>query len=204
MLILIIILIVIALLASLIFLANATVSVCYEESFKLLVKIGPIKVYDTNKTGKKPKSKDKNASNDKTKPSKNNIIKAIYKQNGFVRTVQEFTKLVRDIVTETKTTVKHFKFKKLVLDITVASGDAAMTAIEYGAVCTAVYPLIGLIASLTEVGFKKINISSDFQGNKSKCFFSFNIKMRVFHCIIAAYRTLKIYNDFKLRNGLNE
>ncbi len=204
MIVLIIVLSALVLIASLILLLNACVSVGYNESFKLFIKIGPFKVYDSAKSDKKAKKKSKNSSDDETKPKKKNAIKVIYKQKGFVGTVQEFARFVRDVVTETKTTIKHFKFKKLVLDITVASGDAAMTAIQYGAVCTAVYPVIGLIASLTDVGFKKINISSDFEGNKSKCTFSFSIKMRVFHCIITAYRILKIYNDFKLRNGLNE
>ena len=51
---------------------------------------------------------------------------------------------------------------RLYLDVLVASGDAAQTAIDYGKICAVVYPIQALIESKMRVRRRAINISTDF------------------------------------------
>ncbi|HZJ78598.1 MAG TPA: DUF2953 domain-containing protein, partial [Clostridia bacterium] len=56
----------------------------------------------------------------------------------------------------------------LYVNITVSKGDAAQTAIEYGKICSQVFPAMGFICSNMKVKKYDLNISPDYLANKSK------------------------------------
>ena len=76
----------------------------------------------------------------------------------------------------------------------VATDDAANTAIQYGAVCTAAYPLLSFFNTLANVQYKEIDIKSDFESKTPEFNFSLIIKCSVFYLIKIAFA---VYNDYK-------
>ena len=97
---------------------------------------------------------------------------------------------------------KHIAVRRLCLDIKVASEDAATTAIEYGAVCSAVYPALSFIDSIANVKMKSINVAADFNSDKPDFGFSVIIRARILFLIIMAFGVFSEYNKFKTRNEL--
>jgi len=93
--------------------------------------------------------------------------------------------------------------------ITVATGDAASTAIMYGAVIAAVNVLIELLQKITNLdGMKKaeIDVKCDYLGNKTKADIHVAMSLRVWHIfdfLIAALRAFlrkrKIIKKAKIR-----
>jgi hypothetical protein len=82
--------------------------------------------------------------------------------------------------------VKRIKLKRFGLDIICGGGDAADAAIEYGIVCSAVYPFIGYL----ETNFKgadkalDVNIGCDFE---NEAYFGTEMiaKLRIIHIVRA-------------------
>lgn len=82
--------------------------------------------------------------------------------------------------------VKKIKLKRFGLDVICGGGDAADAAIEYGVVCSAVYPFIGYL----ETNFKgaeralDVNIGCDFE---NEAYFGIDIKakIRIIHILRA-------------------
>jgi hypothetical protein len=85
---------------------------------------------------------------------------------------------------------KKIKAKQLKLDIICGGSDAADAAIEYGVVCSAVYPFIGYL----ETNFKgaekalDVNIGCDFE-NEAYFGTDIKIKLRIIHIVRALMRS---------------
>lgn len=159
---------------------------------ELRVKLLFLTVFDINKPKKKKKNK---------KPSK---VGAFFKKLfGFDKAVsqaedgEKTKKAISDKVTGFITLfmlladsalwlVKKIKLKRFGLDIICGGGDAADAAIEYGIVCSAVYPFIGYL----ETNFKgadkalDVNIGCDFE---NEAYFGTEIiaKLRIIHIVRA-------------------
>ena len=97
--------------------------------------------------------------------------------------------------------LKTVKFRKVEVGITVASDDAAKTAIEYGAVCSAVYPVLSLLYSKANIKYKQIDIKSDFNTEKSIFMISLTVNLQIIFLIITGIKVFKEYKDFSKRNG---
>lgn len=94
-------------------------------------------------------------------------IKNLYKGkglNGFIRLIKETANLASGTM---KGLFKHIIFKKFDVNITVASGDAADTAIKYGYVCAGVYPALSLLLNTVRYKDYTVDINTDFDGKES-------------------------------------
>lgn len=79
---------------------------------------------------------------------------------------------------------RHFRIKVARLKVNVATGDAASTAIMYGAVVQSVAYLIELISRITNVdGLEKadIDVKADYLSEKTSLDLCFVFSMRVWH-----------------------
>ncbi len=185
------------------------VFLCFEEDFTVLISFAGIKLFSTEKKSNIPKKektekKSTPASKENTflKDSKRlfSFLREKYGFGGAVRTVLEF---LNKLLSHTKTLLRHIKIKKVRLNITVADFDAAKTAIEYGAVCSAAYPVLAFLNSFAKVGFKKVDIRSDFEGNTPEFNFSADIKLQMFFLLVVAYRVYSEYKKFLLKENFN-
>ncbi len=82
---------------------------------------------------------------------------------------------------------KKIKFKRLGLDVVCGGSDAADAAIEYGVVCSTVYPFIGYLETNLKNAEKalNVNIGCDFE---NEAYLGIDIKAKI--CIIHILRAL--------------
>lgn len=176
-----------------------SVMVDVEKQFFLKIKILGIKLYEM-----KPDSDEKSptkTAEEKTKTAKKtnensatDVFVKIKKEQGFVAAVKSGMELASRMLSNVKRYLRHISIEKVKLDITIASDDAAKTAIEYGIVCQAVYPVTAFLNSFANVKWKQIDVTSDFQSVKPSFGFAATVKMRIIYLIIIA---IKCYNEWK-------
>ena len=70
--------------------------------------------------------------------------------------------------------------------------DAAATALEYGAICTAVYGFSAFLASVTDFNYNDITVNSDFDGEKGAEFRLYS-RFKVKPIIIVAVAVRALY-----------
>lgn len=175
----------------------------YDDDFYFKVKIVGIKVYEIEPEKGSAKSHLSDTESDKAvENQEKSFFKKLKDEKGFVGTVKETAKYIRDLLRVFGNNSKHITVKNFLLNITVAGDSAAKTAIEYGAVCTAVYPALSLINSLLNVKMKQVNINSDFNGGKPKFNVACTVKIRIIFALKVFKTALAEYNKFKLRNDL--
>lgn len=187
-------------LLALILMANISVNLEFKEDFKIAVKVLGIKVFDSSKT--KPEKKKNKHDKVKEEPTKEpqkkeNKIKEFVNSKrenlGTIGTLKYFLEVFKQVLLEVLWFIKKLKFNHFILNLTIATDDAANTAIEYGKVCAAIYPILSLITSNASVKFKEINISADFNKMAIDFDFSANVKVRIIYIIAVALKVFKIY-----------
>lgn len=199
---LIIILSVLALLVILCFLP-VSAKLGYDGDFTAVARLAGIKVYDSSREPKKEKKTktQKESKGKDTKKQENQILsglnfKRLTKKHGFVGAVKRLMSLVGRIFTHIKKLLRHIKFRKTKLKIVVSAENAADTAIYYGDVCAAVYPVLTLIDSNSDISFDKVDISADFTLAKPSFAFETVIVTRVLYLILGLFGAYSEYKKF--------
>lgn len=184
---------------SLILFLPITVKITFKENFIIKVMFSGIKIYELDTSKPKPESKDIKHTETvgETKENKKpNIFEKLKEKYGFTNTIKILFSFANDLLTHIKKLLRHIKINKVILNLSVTGDDAAATAIEYGAVCSAVYPVLGLLSSVAQIKYKSINVSADFNSNKPQLDFKLNVSSRVFYLLIAAFKAFKEYKNF--------
>lgn len=203
---LIIIAAIIILITALLFLP-ASLFLSFNGDFSVKIKLGGICVFNSDNTkpenvkhekDTKPEAENKKADSGE----KQNLFTALKAKLGFTGAVKEILYTVKSALVKIKKQLKKITVKRLTVDISIASDNAAKTAVEYGAVCAAVYPLLSFLESVANIGIKQINVSSDFNSQKPHFSFSAVVRLRIIYLIIAAFAAFCEYNKFKTRNEL--
>lgn len=180
----------------------------FKDDLFLKIRFSGLNIYELKETeSEKPKTADtkKQTGNKPEKENKAlnffNKLKAKYGFSGAVKLLLIF---LRDLLPHIKGLLKHIKFKRIVLNITIAEGDAARTAIEYGSVCAVAYPLLAGIESVANVSYKAINISSNFESKETNFDFEGIIRTRIFYLLVALIKVYSEYKKFIVRIENNE
>lgn len=185
-------------LVGILLLCNITVCLSYNEEFLLKVKFLNFTLFSTDKPKIKEKTKDKPKANAQKKEEKS-FFEKLKEKYGFSGAIREIFYFAKDCIVHIKKFLRHIFIKKVNLNVNIVGEDAAQTAIEYGAVCSAVYPALSLIQGLGNVSFEKIDIRSDFEGKESFITFSAKIKAKIVFILIAAYGIFSEYKKFNAR-----
>ena len=198
---LIIILSVLAFIVLLLFIP-ISVHIKYDGDFFVKLKIAGIKAYEVEPDADTEKPKPDTESDKKAKKQTEKAFDKLKKKYGFAGAVKEIFVFIKSVLERLKGSFRHIAIRKLCLDIKVASGEAAATAIDYGAVCAAVYPVLTFIDSIANVKMKSINVTADFNSDNSDFDFSLVVRIRVVYLIVMAFGVFSEYNKFKTRNEL--
>lgn len=101
--------------------------------------------------------------------------------------------LISNVIRQVNYLLSHITIDHLYLKIICAEFDAAFTAISYGAICSAVYPLLGIIENKTKVknGAFNLKIGCDYNSKKSLYDFNITLKLSLIFALIAGIRFLK-------------
>lgn len=188
------------------------VDITFKGDFSVKIKFLCIPVFRTSppqkgkhakQTEKKGKPKKEREENEALKETKE-IFTFLRKKYGFLGAVRKIFAFLKEVLSEIKSLLGTVRVKKTVLNITAASPNAAQTAIEYGGVCSAVYPVLSCLNSCAKVGLKAINIKSDFEKKEPLFDFSLTVRLRFISLIISAFKIYKKYRQFILRENYNE
>lgn len=174
----------------------------FEAEVKYRVKVAGITVYNSEKPPKKrkkvKKSDKKAVENAPDKPEKKqNFFLKLKEEKGFSGAVKYTAGLAGIILKKVGWLLRRLRFKKFVLEIAVASDDAAAAALEYGAVCTAVYPVLSLLVSKARFKAKSVNISADFEAACPRAKLSFEVTTELIIPAVAVICGLNDYRKYK-------
>lgn len=198
---LIILCILIVLLAGILF-SKITFFIEYEDKFIFKIKFLGITIFDNCKE-KSSKQKKVSTKSSNKKPSKNeNFLKQTYKEKGLLGTVNYFFNILSLVFKKVKWLVKHIKFRKFDFNLSIATDDAAKTAIRYGEVCSVIYPIISLLQTQTNLKLENVDIKADFDNSNSMLKTSILAKVRLIICIIAV--AVLLFEYLKLQNKESE
>lgn len=166
----------------------------FKDDFWAKITFVGLTLFSTDKETKEQKSVEEPPEQPKAEAKKANIFDFLKQKYGFFGAVKKLLALLREMLSHIKVLLRHIKIKKAEIDINVSGGDAAQTAIEYGAICSAAYPLFGFLEACRVVKFKRINIKSDFDGGEPLFEFSTEVSIALVFLIISA---IKIYKEYK-------
>ncbi|MEE0946226.1 MAG: DUF2953 domain-containing protein [Acutalibacteraceae bacterium] len=96
-----------------------------------------------------------------------------------------------------KYVLKKSKVKKFSLNITVASEDAAQTAITYGSICSFLYPTVAYLQSNININTDDISVLCDYNSFSSKLNFEIKTKINCLYLITAFLKFYPIIKDLK-------
>ncbi len=92
----------------------------------------------------------------------------------------EFVKL---ICFRLKKTVGRIYFKKIKFDLTVATTDAADTAILYGRVCSVLGPIVCILENAKNFDIQSVKVQTDFTKEETSFVFSTDISIKIIHIL---------------------
>ncbi len=161
-------------------------NVCY---LFLKFRLAPAK----EKNNRSEKNEDKNGTSEN---KSRNLNLDFIKQKG----IGGLTELLKSIVNLLKglgsSLKKHIIISELNVDILVVGDDAADTAMKYGYVCSAVYPIISFIDNQVKRGTHSENISAGFDNSEGRTACAVSARIRLIYIIknliSAAFKALRI------------
>lgn len=197
--------IIFALLAAILFLPVGA-GISFKESFVIKVKLWGLRVYsfDLSEKEKKEETEKEPQPEQTATEKKESFFGKLKAKFGFAGAVKQIFELALSVLSHIKKLLRHIKINKVILNLTVASSDAATTALEYGALCAAAYPVLALLSSVGNIKYKSVNINSDFNSDKPSFDFSLDISTRIFFLLLTALRAFKEYKNFTERIENNE
>lgn len=139
---------------------------------------------------KKPKKKKKTEQPQKPEPKKEEKPKDNFlKELGLSGIVNLFTKITELAAGVLKDFFAHIIIKSFALSIKVGGKDAADTAINFGRVCSVVYPLTSAVISSMKYTHYGVDILPDFtEGAETKAEFFAIFKTRVIHLVKIVFK----------------
>lgn len=182
------------------------IDLSFKDKFLLKIKYFGITVFNNQKkkTVKKSEDSKKNgeskSENNDTKP-KESFLKKTYDQKGMLGTIEYFTELISMLLKKIWWIVKHIKFRRFKLNLLVATSDAANTAIQYGGICSAIYPIISFLSANLNFKAKEINISADFDKTTPEFQIDFLATAPIIVWIIAAVATFLQYSKLQRKES---
>ncbi len=174
------------------------VNLKFFEDFYYDIKILGFKVYPP----KEKEEKSEKPQNTAQKNTEKSLFQKLQEKRGFKGAVKELFSFFGSVLNPLKRFLKFIKFRNIKVSLSVAGEDAAKTAIDYGMVCSIVYPVLSLFDSILNVKYKSIDIRSDFEGKKSSFNFELSIKISLIFILIFGYKIFKEYKNFCVRNDL--
>lgn len=155
----------------------------YDEDLFAYIRIFGIKIKLAG--GKEKKKKQKSEENPK-KEEKKNFFKSKIKERGIATAIGDFISFVRGVFDRVGFILSHISVRDFRLCVRVAGSDAAMTAIEYGAVCAVLYPFLNFLYTQADFKMKQVDVVSDFDSKESDIRLHIKLKTRPIILIIAA------------------
>ncbi len=183
----------------------------FEKAFFLKIKIGAVPLFSLD--GDKPGKPEKKLHREKTKKEKKpkeeaktepNFIKQLFEKKEFSEAVRLLLGFANRVFHKLKWLLRRFRAERIGLRIRVASDNAADTAVRYGAVCAAAYPVLAFLDSVSDIRLKQIDITADFNTDQPEFAASGRIRTRIVYLLIFAAGALIEFLKFRKQVEKNE
>jgi len=164
-----------------------------------------IKLFDTEKVRKiKPENevkKEKSEKKPESKKEKDSFVKKLFdeqkEKNGTAGAIKFFAKTIGAFLNKIIWIIRKLKFSKIKILLNIGSENAAKTAVEYGAVCTAVYPILSLVTANADVKYKAVDINADFNSTCITGNIEFRLTARLIYLVIGLVLGYSEYKKIK-------
>ncbi len=170
------------------------------EGFSVVCRLGFLKIFETDSTEsaeKKHKEKESAAPKEKKEPFFKGKIKSY-------DDVLECLHSIKTLLIRFKRLIKRVVVKDTVVDLVVVGNDSADTAIKYGAVCSAVYPIVTLLSDCLTFKPEKINVSAGFTEKEMTFSMKSLLSVRIIYLLIFAVSAVKEFINLKRSLEKNE
>lgn len=155
---------------ALLLLSSAVLTVRLDENFTLYIRYLFIRIRLYPQKEQRAKKKDAGGQTKKEKadkPKKPNPFQRLVEEKGFLEAVGQLCEIAKEAMARLSQLLRHVRICPFRLEITAGGEDAAETALIYGGICAAVYPVLGTLCSLSHVRRFETDIHPDFDGGKS-------------------------------------
>jgi hypothetical protein len=116
-----------------------------------------------------------------------NMFVRFYKNRGVSGVVQLLKDAVKALGGMFGRIFRAFKIEELYIAMSVGGGDSAETAIQYGKICSAAFPAMGLLVNKMKIKKYSIDISPDFIYGKTEAKLHTKISLRPIKLINAVF-----------------
>ncbi len=110
--------------------------------------------------------------------TKNNLLKTLYNAHGVDGLLLIVRRIFSYLGTFTGNAMRSLVIEELYIDVRCHRNDAASTAIYYGEVCSALFPMLGALVTRYKVRKYDINVYPDYLARTSSA--SFAVSMHVY------------------------
>ena len=124
------------------------------------------------KKEKKPEDKPKEEKPKKEKPKKQNYLSKIKDKKGMTGLLSLLTGAAKIAGGAAKGIVSHIVIRNLDIGIALNAGDAASTAVNYGKLCSIVYPAVNVITAATVCKDYHVTLEPVFDSDKPTEFYA--------------------------------
>lgn len=145
---------------------------------------------------KKPEGKKKEEPEKSEVPRRPNRVKQLLDKHGIDGLIDILKEVVRIVVDFLGSLAKHLYITRCNIRICIVGEDAADTAVKYGYVCSAVYPLISILEQKCVLKKHYTDISAGFLAEKTAAEMELTLKIRPLFLlgavIKAGFRLIKV------------
>lgn len=172
------------------------------------IRLLPEKSKNKNKKPAQPKKSEKSKKEKKEKKEEFSF-KKFFQENGVSGLINILKKILSLATGALKDVFSHIIIKELSVDITAGGEDAADTALNYGHICSAVYPAVSLLTQICKCRDFRVLVNPDFtDGSESKAVCRVSASIKIFWLlkalIVHGFKALQVFFKFKKAQVVEE
>lgn len=146
--------------------------------------------------------KQKKIAKDKKKTKNENkkngdYLQRLVREKGAVDAVTTLLQLVSRLLSRIGRLFSHCTLDRFCFSAEIGEGDPAKTAVTYGALCTVVYPVVGVINGTLPIQKQEVSLNACYDEEKLDIRFSAVVRVRFLYVVSALCRILKDLVQFK-------
>ena len=169
----------------LLLLSSVCVRFSFDDKFYLRVSILGVILfsYDSSKPIKPSKEKAADGGKNREKTKFKDSVKHYAKSKNIFKLISDIFPIVLVVLKKIKTAVYRLKFYNMNFNLTVATDDAAQTAILYGKMCSVIAPVVVLLSENLNFDCECVSVTTDFLSDNTVLKASGTVKLRLIHIV---------------------